>query len=221
MICTCDACHYTFSAETLPSSCPDCGKERLNRRVDDRFLTAPAVREATAEETGWFENVQRELRAEEMLEQLCADMTSDEYNWSLIMLFLHPVPKTKDARLILAAMLSSIRQEPQRAKELYPTIRRMFTQKINEDRSALSAAGMKEPSLFPDTAETIENWDQFGPALRILYQFKPDSEIPAFLSGPPNLGNVRRIDLKKIADEPSAAYLQFLLNWENLLIDAE
>ena len=149
MICTCDACHYTFFADILPSSCPDCGKERLNRRVDDRFITGPAVREATTEETVWFENVQRELRTEEMLEQLGENMTRDEYNWSLIMLFLHPVPKTNDACLILATMLSSIRHEPQRAKELYPAIRRMFTQRINEDRSALKGANIKEPSFFP------------------------------------------------------------------------
>ena len=221
MICTCDACHYTFSADTLPLRCPDCGKEELHRRVGGRMLPSPAVRTATEEETAWYENVQRELRTEEDLEQLSHDMTRDEYNWSLIMLFLNPTPKNMDSRLALASYLSAIRQDSKRASVLYPTIRRMFTQKINADRLALREADIAEPVIMPTEREKIEHWNAYGPALRVLYQFKPDTDAHPFLAGPPNLGNVRRIDLKKIACEPTAAYLQFLLNWENLLIDTK
>ena len=34
----------------------------------------------------------------------------------------------------------------------------------------------------------------------------------------PNLGNLRRIDLKKIAEEPSAEFLRFLADWRNSLV---
>ena len=221
MICTCDACHYTFYADTLPFRCPDCGKEQIHRRVSERIIPSPAVRVATGEETAWFENVQRELSSENNLERLSDGMTGDEYNWSLIMLFLHPMPKTRDARLALASYLSAIRQDSERAFEMYPTIRRMFTQKINADRAALKEADIAEPVIMPAEKERIEHWNAYGSALRVLYQFKPDTDAHPFLNAPPNLGNVRRIDLKKIAFEPTAAYLQFLLDWENSLFDAE
>ena len=39
MICTCEKCRYTISAQSLPLSCPDCGSE--------------AVRPATQMEQDW------------------------------------------------------------------------------------------------------------------------------------------------------------------------
>ena len=137
MICTCDACHYTFYADTLPSRCPDCGKEQIHRRVRERIIPSPAVRVATGEEVAWFENVRRELSSEESLERLSDGMTGDEYNWFLIMLFLHPMPKTRDTRLALATYLSAVRQDSEKASELHPTIRRMLLL----PNSALSPCG--------------------------------------------------------------------------------
>ena len=64
MICTCDNCHYTFEAESLPLSCPDCGKEKINRRIGDKIKSAPAVRPATSDEIAWYEENQMELAAE-------------------------------------------------------------------------------------------------------------------------------------------------------------
>ena len=36
-IYTCDACHYTFEAETGCDQCPDCGKKRV-RPADEQEL---------------------------------------------------------------------------------------------------------------------------------------------------------------------------------------
>lgn len=52
-VCTCDACRYTFTADTIPGSCPDCGK--------------PAVRPATESEIREYHKIQEELREEEKL----------------------------------------------------------------------------------------------------------------------------------------------------------
>ena len=46
MIFTCTKCRYTFSSDSLPVTCPDCG--------------AHAVREATPEEKDWFYDLQQE-----------------------------------------------------------------------------------------------------------------------------------------------------------------
>lgn len=60
-----------------------------------------------------------------------------------------------------------------------------------------------------DDGETVldDGMDDYGPALSILYRFRPYDFLQV-----PTLGNLRRIDLKKIAEEPSAGYAQFLLD---------
>ena len=53
MICTCDKCHYTFSSNSLPLTCPDCG--------------AKDVREATLEEKDWYYDLEREKQYNPLL----------------------------------------------------------------------------------------------------------------------------------------------------------
>lgn len=57
MICFCDSCHYTFSAESLPDRCPDCGKQQ--------FSGVPAVREATSKEINDYKRIRIEIEQEE------------------------------------------------------------------------------------------------------------------------------------------------------------
>ena len=93
-------------------------------------------------------------------------MTVDEYNWSLIMQFEHQ-PKTKEARESTAAYLSSMRQDPDRAAEIYPTIRKLFSSKVSSERGDLRTAGVSEPPRWPD--EDFEIWF----LIVLLYQPKP------------------------------------------------
>jgi len=53
MICTCDKCHYTFSYDSLPLTCPDCGSQN--------------VREATLEEKDWFHDLELEKKFNPLL----------------------------------------------------------------------------------------------------------------------------------------------------------
>ena len=59
LLCTCDACHYTFnpskyhSKYRIPKRCPDCGKMKVDGR--------PAVREATEDETADYWRIQEEI----------------------------------------------------------------------------------------------------------------------------------------------------------------
>ena len=48
MICTCENCKYTFSADYLPLTCPDCGSKK--------------VRPATQVEQDWYYDLQQEKR---------------------------------------------------------------------------------------------------------------------------------------------------------------
>lgn len=72
MICTCDACHYTFNASVvsyskynIPKSCPDCGKKTIRTANG----AVPAVRAATEEEIAEY---QKNLL--EIMEEMVADM---------------------------------------------------------------------------------------------------------------------------------------------------
>lgn len=53
MICTCEKCRYTFSSNSLPLTCPDCG--------------ATKVREATPEEEDWYYDLESEKQRNPLL----------------------------------------------------------------------------------------------------------------------------------------------------------
>ncbi len=65
---TCNNCNYTFSMETAPASCPDCGKVTAKRIVNNGSFSiesnVPAIRLASEAEMVWFRRVQAELAAE-------------------------------------------------------------------------------------------------------------------------------------------------------------
>ena len=53
MICTYEKCLFTFSSDSLPLTCPDCGGE--------------CVREATLEEKDWYYDLEREKQYNPLL----------------------------------------------------------------------------------------------------------------------------------------------------------
>ncbi len=53
MICTCNKCLYTFAAEFIPDTCPDCGSRD--------------VREATGEEKDWYYDLELEKQHNPLL----------------------------------------------------------------------------------------------------------------------------------------------------------
>ena len=53
MICTCDKCHYTFSSDSLPLTCPDYGSKN--------------IREVTMEEQDWFHDLEMEKQYNPLL----------------------------------------------------------------------------------------------------------------------------------------------------------
>ena len=230
MLFTCDACNYTFEVSSLPSSCPDscpdCGKETVTRRVADKYITVPAVRPATDAETEWYNEIQAELQAEEKqqkrLQSLSerSGLSDDEYNWLLVVLYINNKPITAEARSLVWSQLRISLETPEKALEHYQVIQKSFARAIAEDRDALRAVGMSEPSfgLYHITEdgekvideERINEYNDCAPALSVLYHFRGQK---SFLHTP-TLGDLRRFDLKKIAEELSAAYMQALLDFQ-------
>ena len=62
---TCNACRYTFPAETLPDRCPDCGKATANVKVciggKNILRSVPAIRESTDTEVAEYERIKKEI----------------------------------------------------------------------------------------------------------------------------------------------------------------
>ena len=65
---TCNACRYTFPADTLSDRCPDCGKSTANVKVciggKNILRSVPAIRESTDIEAAEYERIKREIEAE-------------------------------------------------------------------------------------------------------------------------------------------------------------
>ena len=74
---TCNACRYTFPAETLPDRCPDCGKATANVKVciggKNILRSVPAIRESTDTEAAEYERIKKEIA-----DLFCARADDDE-----------------------------------------------------------------------------------------------------------------------------------------------
>jgi len=65
---TCNNCNYTFFMQEAPEACPDCGKVKAKRIINNGSYavesTVPAIRPASDAELVWFRRVQAELAAD-------------------------------------------------------------------------------------------------------------------------------------------------------------
>ena len=81
---TCNACRYTFPAETLPDRCPDCGKATANVKVciggKNKLRSVPAIRESTDTEVAEYERIKKEIEAELAAEEEQTSGPSDTSN---------------------------------------------------------------------------------------------------------------------------------------------
>lgn len=165
-----------------------------------------------------YKNVQAEIAAEEEqksnIKKLSDyDMTDDEFNWAIIMTMEYSTDFSEFSTILHSARIVD---NPERTLEFYIVTRRSFSRKITAEKAELKEKGVRERSFYytfeGPLEEEFEYWEEMGKNLQALYRFRNIGYLTT-----PNLGNVRRIDLKKIAEEPSDGYKQFLLDWENRL----
>ena len=256
---TCDACHYTFPADTLLDRCPDCGKEtvttiiKLNGR--ERLTSSPAVRPATEAEIASYERVKKEIEEEDRIaietqqkEQdmlsrtarfitllLQHNLTTHDHNMALILgysFLTTPVEYTKNFIMSVlnpcedlsgfgSVTLSSI-------VDRYYNYRKAFTSDMQTEKSSFGDMEFHElysktwpegvyltdaERLLPDV--TTLNADT--PALNFMKYFNDGEQVICLHT--PNLGNVRKIPYKEIAENPSEAYRAFLRDWYNMLCE--
>lgn len=194
---TCPRCHYTFPSPDKPSACPECGHQRPLPASEVEFNQFYSNRLARIRETH------------------APAMTMDERNWTLILLFLNkPKASFYTSHLLRHYVLEAT---PELCVDTYKGFRWEYTRMVKQDRIALQLEGYRESRLLmrkEDGTPLVKGWANYGAALRLLYSFETLDPHKA-----PNLGNITRIDLEKIAAQPSAAYTQFLWDWLDAVKD--
>ena len=95
----------------------------------------------------------------------------------------------------------------QEKMELFKKVRLSFVQAINRESQD------NQNALFLDR----EIWEKATPALKTLYSFRQDDDVKLLLQNIPNRGNIRRIDLQKIAESPSDGLVRFMTELYNEL----
>lgn len=188
---TCPRCHYVFPSPDKPSACPECGHKWIVPASEVELNTFYAA------------------RLSRIREERAPGMTMDERNWTKILLFLNkPMVSFYTSHVLRHYVLEAT---PELCLDTYKGFRWEFSRKVKQDRIALQLEGFKESKLLmrrEDGTPVVKGWDYYGDALRLLYSFEAKDPHKA-----PNLGNINGIDLEKIANEPSDAYRQFLLDW--------
>ena len=193
----CPRCHYIFPSPDKPSACPECGHKGPLDASDVEFNT-------------FYTSKLSRLR-----ENRAPAMTMDERNWTLILLFLNrPKMSFYTTHLLRNYVLEAT---PELCLDTYRGFRWEFTRKVKQDRIDLQLEGFRESRLLmrrEDGTPLVKGWESYGQALRLLYSFESTDPHKA-----PNLGNINRIDLEKIAHAPTDAYRRFLLDWVEAVKD--
>lgn len=212
----CCACSYVFKAEIMPESCPACRQANVFASTDfGKKVELPAVRPASEAEIQAYTDAQKAAYEEkaflEWIDSLPSyDLSDDEYHMALMLLHhFKTTPGLYTKHFIgdlLPAQKGGIEERAAQAmaRILYIDVKKSFTSRINRERQDAGTNDIAEVAAQtpPDSAANV------------LRKFRRD-ELLEFLKGPQNLGDIRRVDLEKVALEPSAGYLRFLTEWYN------
>ena len=244
MICTCDNCHYTFEDDALPTWCSNCRQENRHHKFGSKIISVPCVRPATEEEAEQYNKIAAEDRSvSELVEKLKmlgepyfyeskrhsdeddladVDQTEDvedvnplayppdpynlsvhEHNFALMLIYFTKQMGHFYGKQNLEKMIMST--EVEEKVELFKNVRKIFNRGVNDEER-----GIERPSQM-----NMEIWNAATPALKTLYAFRQDDDFKLLISDAPNRGNIKRIDLEKLASEPSDGLMRFMIELYN------
>lgn len=218
-IFVCNACNHMFQAEIQPAVCPNCNLDSVLGSTDSgRRVSFPAVRAATEAEVKAYEEVgkaaQGEINFLEWLDSLSSyDLSNDEYHVALML--LHSFRTTPDlyTKQFINDLLPTKKggiegwNAQAMARILYIDVKKSFTSKITQERQNAGTNDIAKVAakMPPDSAA------------HVLLKFGRDT-VDSFRKTPPNLRDIREVNLEKVALEPSAEYLRFLMEWYNSIV---
>lgn len=213
---TCDACHYIFQSDDIPSSCPVCNASSIvAQNGSGRKFKVPAVRISTETEMEQSRLADTtESAKKSFLERVKSlsgyTLTDDEYHTALMLLFyFRSAPEQFTAGYLydlLHGRNSFIenRMAETSARNLYIQAQKHFTSELGRERRETGCNDAVEVAAYTEK----------GSAASLLLLFRQNG-TDHILGKTPNLTNIRNVKFDKIVKEPGEDYIRFLMDWYN------
>ena len=240
MICTCDNCHYTFSADELPTWCSHCGQETRSHKFAGKILSVPCVRPATDDEVAQYEKVVAEERdVADLIDKLRMlgepyfdrpwkhadeDEDTDETEDESCIFDYPPDPYNLSVHehnfaLMLIYYLKQMGRFYGRLDLEKMIMGEDVDEKValykNVKKIFTRGINDEERGIEKPSHVNMEIWNAATPALKTLYAFRQDDDFKRLLADAPNRGNIKRIDVQALAEHPSEGFVRFMTELYN------
>lgn len=213
---TCDACHYIFQSDEIPSSCPACNASSIvARNGTGRKFKIPAVRISTETETEQSRLADTEESVKKsFLERVKSlshyTLTDDEYHTALMLLFYFKSAPEEFTTGYLNELLygrNSLienKMAETSARNIYIQAQKHFSSELGRERRETGCNDATEVAAYTEK----------GSAASLLLLFR-QNEIDQILYKTPNLTNIRNVKFDQVIKEPGEDYIRFLMDWHN------
>lgn len=213
---TCDACHYIFQSDDIPSSCPVCNASSIVAQNDTgRKFKIPAVRISTKTEMEQSRMADTEETAKKSFlgrVKSLSDytLTDDEYHTALMLLFYFRSAPEEFTSIHLNDLLyernSFIENKMAEtsARNLYIQAQKHFTSELGRERRETGC----------NDAVEVATYTEKGSAASLLLLFRQNGTDHS-LGKTPNLTNIRNVKFDQVVKEPGEDYIRFLMDWYN------
>ena len=213
---TCDACHYIFKSDDMPSSCPSCSASSIiAQNSTSKKFKIPAVRLSTETEIAQSRLADtKESSKKTFLGRVknLADytLTDDEYHTALMLLFYFKSAPEDFTSMYLNNLLygrnSFIENKiaETSARNLYLQAQKHFTSELGRERRETGCNDAGEVAAYTEKDS----------AANLLLLFR-QNEINQIFGKTPNLTNIRNVKFDQVVKEPGEDYIRFLVDWYN------
>lgn len=213
---TCDACHYIFCADDMPSSCPACSASSIiAQNNNSKKFKIPAVRFSTETEMEQSRLAETEGAATESFLERVKNLTgytltNDEYHTALMLLFYFKSAPEEFTSMHLKDLLCGRnsfienKMAETAAGNLYLQAQKHFTSELGRERRDTGCNDAVEVAAYTEK----------GSAASLLLLFR-QNEIDQILGKTPNLTNIRSVKFDQVVKEPGGDYIRFLIDWHN------
>lgn len=213
---TCDACHYIFQSDDMPSSCPACSASSINaQNSNGKKFKIPAVRFSTETEMERSRLADTEESAKKSflgrVKNLTGyTLTDDEYHTALMLLFYFRSAPEEFTSMHLNDLLCGRnsfienRMAETSARNLYLQAQKHFTSELGRERRETGCNDAVEVAAYTEK----------GSAASLLLLFRQNG-TDQILGKTPNLTNIRSVKFDQVVKEPGEDYIRFLMDWYN------
>ena len=213
---TCDACHYIFKSDDMPSSCPSCSASSIiAQNSTNKKFKISAVRCSTKVEIEQSKMADtKESAKKTFLERVKSlvgyTLTDDEYHVALMLLFYFRSAPEDFTSVHLNELLygrnsfTENKVAETSARNLYLQAQKHFTSELGKERRKTGC----------NDAVEVATYTEKGSAASLLLLFRQNG-TDQILGKIPTLTNIRNVKFDQVVKEPGGDYIRFLMDWHN------